>query len=110
MGETFRTAPAATMMHHAYRHGLLEHTVHMARACKALLPLYPEVDPELAMAGILLHDAGKTIEYEGALSDEAQPPRASSRATSSSATSSSARPASRQSSTPRGPSGWSTSS
>jgi 3'-5' exoribonuclease len=68
MGESFRTAPAATMMHHAYRHGLLEHTVHMARAAKALLPLYPEVDPQLAMAGILLHDVGKTIEYEGALS------------------------------------------
>ncbi|HXQ79684.1 MAG TPA: HD domain-containing protein [Opitutaceae bacterium] len=66
-GEAFRTAPAATLMHHAYRHGLLEHTVHMARAARALLPLYPEVDPELAMAGILLHDAGKTVEYEGAL-------------------------------------------
>jgi 3'-5' exoribonuclease len=68
IGDAFRTAPAATMMHHAYRHGLLEHTVHMARAARALLPLYREVDPDLAMAGILLHDAGKTIEYEGALS------------------------------------------
>jgi len=68
IGEPFRTAPAATLMHHAYRHGLLEHTVHMARAARALLPLYPEVDPGLAMAGILLHDAGKSIEYEGALS------------------------------------------
>ncbi|HXN36392.1 MAG TPA: HD domain-containing protein [Opitutaceae bacterium] len=67
VGESFRTAPAAAMMHHAYRHGLLEHTVHMARAARALLPLYPEVDPDLAMAGVLLHDAGKTIEYEGAL-------------------------------------------
>jgi 3'-5' exoribonuclease len=67
IGEAFRTAPAASVMHHAYRHGLLEHTVHMARAAKALLPLYPEVDPDLAMAGILLHDAGKTVEYEGTL-------------------------------------------
>jgi 3'-5' exoribonuclease len=67
VGESFRTAPAATMMHHAYRHGLLEHTVHMARAAKALLPLYGDVDPDLAMAGILLHDSGKTIEYEGPL-------------------------------------------
>jgi 3'-5' exoribonuclease len=67
-GESFRTAPAATMMHHAYRHGLLEHTIHMARAAKALLPLYLDVDPDLAMAGILLHDMGKTIEYEGPLS------------------------------------------
>lgn len=67
IGEAFRWSPAAVAMHHAYRHGLLEHTVHMARACKALTPLYPEVDPDLAMAGILLHDTGKTIEYEGTL-------------------------------------------
>lgn len=68
LGDGFRTSPAAVSMHHAYRHGLLEHTVHMARACHALLPLYPEVDPSLAMAGILLHDTGKVIEYEGTLS------------------------------------------
>jgi 3'-5' exoribonuclease len=67
IGETFRWAPAAVAMHHAYRHGLLEHTVHMARACKALLPLYPEVDADLAMAGTVLHDTGKAIEYEGTL-------------------------------------------
>lgn len=67
IGETFRWSPAAVAMHHAYRHGLLEHTIHMARACRALLPLYPEVDPALAMAGVLLHDTGKAIEYEGSL-------------------------------------------
>ena len=67
VGDSFRTSPAAISVHHAYRHGLLEHTVHMARACRALLPLYKEVDPELAMAGILLHDTGKTIEYEGTM-------------------------------------------
>jgi 3'-5' exoribonuclease len=67
IGETFRWAPAAVAMHHAYRHGLLEHTTHMARACRALLPLYLEVDPDLAMAGVLLHDVGKAIEYEGTL-------------------------------------------
>jgi 3'-5' exoribonuclease len=67
VGDVFRTSPAATHVHHAYRHGLLEHTVHMARAARALLPLYTEVDPDLAMAGILLHDVGKTVEYEGVL-------------------------------------------
>jgi len=67
LGDGFFAAPAAISMHHAYRHGLLEHTVHMARAAAALLPLYPEVDADLALAGILLHDTGKTIEYEGAL-------------------------------------------
>ena len=67
IGDVFRTSPAAVQMHHAYRHGLLEHTLHMARAARALLPLYPEVHADLAMTGILLHDTGKTIEYEGAL-------------------------------------------
>jgi len=67
IGEAFRTAPAAVQMHHAYRHGLLEHTLHMARAAKVLLPLYPEVHADLALTGILLHDTGKTIEYEGSL-------------------------------------------
>ena len=67
IGEAFRLSSAAVAMHHAYRHGLLEHTLHMARACKALLPLYPQVDPSLAMAGILLHDTGKVVEYEGTL-------------------------------------------
>ncbi|NCG08519.1 MAG: HD domain-containing protein [Verrucomicrobia bacterium] len=68
IGETeasLRICPAAISMHHAYRHGLLEHTVHMLRAARALLPLYPEVDADLALAGIALHDIGKIEEYEG---------------------------------------------
>lgn len=64
-GELFRVAPAAVSMHHAYRHGLLEHTVHMARAARALLPLYPEVDADLALSGVLVHDIGKVKEYQG---------------------------------------------
>ena len=63
LGEAFRTSPAAISMHHAYQGGLMEHTVHMARAARALLPLYPEVPPHLALAGILLHDVGKVAEY-----------------------------------------------
>jgi 3'-5' exoribonuclease len=68
LGEVFHSAPAALGMHHAYRHGLLEHTVRMARAAQALSPLYPETDADLVMAGVLLHDTGKAIEYEGTLS------------------------------------------
>lgn len=67
IGAQFRIAPAAVSMHHAYRHGLLEHTCHMARAARALLPLYPEVDADLALAGVLVHDTGKVIEYQGDL-------------------------------------------
>lgn len=67
LGSAFLTAPAANSMHHAYRSGLLEHTVHMVRAARAVLPLYPEVEPSLALAGVILHDAGKALEYDGGL-------------------------------------------
>ena len=34
-------------------------------AARALLPLYPQVDADLAIAGIILHDIGKLEEYIG---------------------------------------------
>ncbi|RME68915.1 MAG: HD domain-containing protein [Verrucomicrobia bacterium] len=70
VGDSFFTAPAAVSMHHAYRHGLVEHTVHMVRACEALLPLYPEVHADLARAGVIVHDIGKTIEYTDSLAPQ----------------------------------------
>jgi 3'-5' exoribonuclease len=65
VGEIFWTNTAAVNMHHAYRFGLLEHSVHVARAGISLLPHYPFVDPDLAIAGMLLHDVGKAWEYRG---------------------------------------------
>lgn len=62
-GEDFKNSTAAISMHHAYRHGLLEHSCHLARVVRALLPLYPQIDASLAIAGALLHDIGKTLEY-----------------------------------------------
>jgi len=63
--DRFKTCAAAISMHHAYRGGLIEHTVHLCRACKALLPHYPEVNPDLVLSGLILHDVGKILEYEG---------------------------------------------
>lgn len=60
---SFRTVSAAISMHHAYRCGLLEHTVHLCRAAQALLPLYAELDRDLVIAGVIVHDIGKTLEY-----------------------------------------------
>jgi len=62
-GERFCESVAATGMHHAYRHGLLEHTLRMAKCAEVLLPLYPKVDHSLSVAGIVLHDMGKVQEY-----------------------------------------------
>jgi len=59
----FKRAPAAMTVHHAYLGGLLEHTLGMARAAKAVLPLYQnEVNADLVLAGIFLHDIGKIAE------------------------------------------------
>lgn len=60
--EKFCNAPAAIKMHHSYIGGLLEHTHNMLRVAVAILPLYPEVQADLVLAGIFLHDIGKTEE------------------------------------------------
>ncbi len=62
IGPAFRTAPAAKRLHHAWLGGLLEHVLHLVRVCRALLPFYPEVDPDLLVAGAILHDIGKVRE------------------------------------------------
>lgn len=63
LGDCFENKTAAISMHHAYKHGLLEHTVHTVKAGQVLLPLYPFVDHDLAVAGLILHDVGKVFEY-----------------------------------------------
>ncbi|OHB74964.1 MAG: hypothetical protein A2Z25_17855, partial [Planctomycetes bacterium RBG_16_55_9] len=60
--EKFCNAPAAMKLHHDCIGGLLEHTHNMLRVAGAILPLYPNVQADLVLAGILLHDLGKTEE------------------------------------------------
>ncbi len=59
----FRDAPAAKTYHQAYRHGLLEHTISVAQAVSAAAGFFPGIDREVAVAGALLHDLGKTEAY-----------------------------------------------
>ena len=58
----FQTAPAAMSNHHAYLGGLLEHTHNMLNVADAILPFYPQLQADLVLAGIFLHDMGKTKE------------------------------------------------
>lgn len=60
----YANAPAARNMHHAYIGGLLEHTLSMARLANHLASHYPFVNRDLLLTGTLLHDMGKTIEYD----------------------------------------------
>ena len=60
--EKFCNAPGGVKLHHNYLGGLLEHTHNMLRVAVAILPLYPKVQADLVLAGIFLHDMGKTEE------------------------------------------------
>ncbi len=72
----FCTAPAGVRVHHAYVGGLLEHVVTMMDVADKILPLYPDVNRDLLIIGVFLHDTGKIREltYESAFnySDEGQ--------------------------------------
>jgi len=72
----FCQAPAGIRNHHAYIGGLLEHVVTLLDAAERLLPIYPDVDRDLLLAGIFLHDIGKIRELSYtrafAYSDEGQ--------------------------------------
>ena len=60
--EKFCNAPGAMRIHHNYLGGLLEHTHNMLRVGVAILPLYPQVQADLVLAEIFLHDIGKNKE------------------------------------------------
>ncbi|MRR53008.1 MAG: HD domain-containing protein [Deltaproteobacteria bacterium] len=60
--ELYRTAPAAKGMHHVYLGGLLEHSLSVARLVDQIMPLYPQLQRDLLIAGALLHDVGKVRE------------------------------------------------
>ncbi|WP_419787803.1 3'-5' exoribonuclease YhaM family protein [Pseudodesulfovibrio sp.] len=63
-------APGAKTVHHAYVGGLLEHTLHVARACMALCDVYPNLDRQVILAGAIFHDLGKAWELSGGLAND----------------------------------------
>jgi 3'-5' exoribonuclease len=58
----FTTWPGAEIVHHAYLGGLLEHTWSMARHAQRSLEIYPTLNNDLVLAGVILHDLGKLKE------------------------------------------------
>ena len=56
--------PAAQRIHHAERSGLLHHTTGMLKLAKALLPVYPQLNADLIIAGVLVHDLCKVEEMD----------------------------------------------
>jgi 3'-5' exoribonuclease len=62
LGDRFRRTAAAKKNHHARRGGLVEHVSQMMRSANALAPVYPELNRDLLLAGVLFHDCGKLWE------------------------------------------------
>lgn len=61
-GERFRRTGAARRNHHARRGGLVEHVAQMMRCAAAVAGVYPNLNRDLMIAGVLFHDCGKLWE------------------------------------------------
>lgn len=59
--------PAGNSIHHEFRSGLLQHLLEMLEIHKGLIRFYPELNHDILLAGILLHDIGKIEELRGGL-------------------------------------------
>ena len=63
----FSGAVAAKTMHHAFRGGLLEHTVEVANLCSSAASTLANVNRDLVVTGAILHDLGKIDEIDHGL-------------------------------------------
>ncbi len=59
-----KRTPAGVKHHHAYAGGLLDHLVNLMRLADRVAPLYPAMDRDLLLVGVLVHDIGKVRELE----------------------------------------------
>jgi 3'-5' exoribonuclease len=58
----YRRAPAAKQIHHAYLGGLIEHVLSLCALARMTAGHYPNVDLDLLLTGVVLHDIGKIYE------------------------------------------------
>ncbi len=72
----FRMAPAGVSLHHAFLGGVLEHTLQLLELAELMLPLYPELNRDIVLTGLFLHDLAKAreLQFDSAFSytDEGQ--------------------------------------
>ncbi len=62
-GDDFYVYPAATRNHHDFVGGLAMHVYGMAKMAVAMKEIYPQIDLDLLLSGVLIHDMGKIDEY-----------------------------------------------
>src|SRR3954471_8070143 len=62
--EQLRLAPCTRGGHHAYLGGLLEHTVAVATLAHEACALHPRLNSDLLICAAIVHDFGKTLEFD----------------------------------------------
>lgn len=60
----YKLAPAAMLYHHAYLGGLLDHVSSLVEMGDLVCDHYPELNRELVLAGLVMHDLGKIEELQ----------------------------------------------
>ncbi len=65
--DKYMTYPAAVTVHHAYRAGIVYHSLSIAKDAVLICSRYPELNQDYLIAGALLHDIGKTKEMSGVI-------------------------------------------
>lgn len=63
-GEKLMFFPAAFKLHHAFRGGLLMHTLSLVRIAQRVCEVYPFVNRDLLLCGAILHDIAKLDEFD----------------------------------------------
>jgi len=62
VAQKFKTAPAAKAIHHAWLGGLIEHVLSLCKLAEFAASHYKNIDRDLLLAGVILHDIGKIDE------------------------------------------------
>jgi 3'-5' exoribonuclease len=65
VAKAFSEHTAAKQIHHAFRGGLLEHTLSVTRNCIAFADNYPILNRDVLLTSAMLHDIGKIEELSG---------------------------------------------
>ena len=70
VGDEFYSYPAAAKIHHSFLGGLATHVTSMVDVANAICKLYPSINRDLLISGILVHDIGKMVELSGPIMTE----------------------------------------
>ncbi|MDP4115691.1 MAG: HD domain-containing protein [Bacteroidota bacterium] len=62
--DKFSQSAAGKSWHHAYVHGLLEHTLEIIKICDLMCDIHKEANRDLLICGAMMHDFGKVEELD----------------------------------------------